>query len=323
MRAWARQYQSNIIVCRWLRESVPSLSRPSPPDALLPSQGRTIYGRDPVNGSPFHAAMRAIYSRSDLTLLEKAVAWAMLDPASQDGLAWPAVDTIAAACSVSDRRVRPAIARLVSLGVVAVATDSRGRRPKTYQFNPDILSINPDNRSGFNPDNASGLPGQQVRVNPDILSTNPDRKSAHRLKTVSLNDSLNEKKETQPEVVPRGTPADETNLPTDPERDWQIMQALTALNHGNPATVKGIYRTKAAQVADEYGLESVLEALRFATENGKPFAAAMARVRSRTWAEANRDARKELSGTDPSRVESASAPPQPVDGFRNRRCTEI
>lgn len=77
-----------------------------------------------MNGVRFHMAMRAVLARPDLSHRDKLVMVSLLDFASDDGLAWPSVATIAQATQVSPRRVTESLGRLRSSGIITI--DARG-----------------------------------------------------------------------------------------------------------------------------------------------------------------------------------------------------
>ena len=64
--------------------------------------------------------------KSTLPMTEKMVLLCLADFANDRGECWPAVDTIAAKCSCSDRTVQKAIKSLMASGVVTVK-DEPGR----------------------------------------------------------------------------------------------------------------------------------------------------------------------------------------------------
>ncbi|WP_374648655.1 helix-turn-helix domain-containing protein [Rhizorhabdus sp.] len=77
--------------------------------------------------------MTRIWWREDLATMEKLVALAIADAASDEGVAWPAVETIARKASVSPRTVQNAIRSLA--GKMLLRIVERKNRSSYYVFN--------------------------------------------------------------------------------------------------------------------------------------------------------------------------------------------
>jgi Helix-turn-helix domain len=83
--------------------------------------------------------MNRLWWREDLPMTEKFVAMAIADAAGDDGVAWPAVKTIAQKCSCSERTVQNAIKSLA--GKQIMRTRHRQDRSSFYIFNFDMLPM--------------------------------------------------------------------------------------------------------------------------------------------------------------------------------------
>lgn len=75
----------------------------------------------------------------DLSVTQKAVLISLADQASDDGVCWPAVGTIAKRCCMSERAVRTAIDHLEAVGLVS--RERRFNSSTVYRVSPD--SFNP------------------------------------------------------------------------------------------------------------------------------------------------------------------------------------
>lgn len=83
--------------------------------------------------------MNRLWWRDDLPTMEKFVAMAIADAASDDGLAWPAVKTIAHKCSCSERTVQNAIKALC--GKQLLRKRDRPDQSSYYVFNIDAMPL--------------------------------------------------------------------------------------------------------------------------------------------------------------------------------------
>lgn len=83
--------------------------------------------------------MSRIWCRDDLSSMEKLVGLAIADAASDDGVAWPAVDTIAAKSSVSARTVQNVIRSLADKLLLRIV--HRTNRSSYYVFNLENLPL--------------------------------------------------------------------------------------------------------------------------------------------------------------------------------------
>jgi hypothetical protein len=81
--------------------------------------------------------MNRIWWRDDLPTMEKFVALALADAASDDGVCWPAIDTVADKCSCSRRTVQNAISGLCAKQLLR--RRERKDRSSFYIFNLDHL----------------------------------------------------------------------------------------------------------------------------------------------------------------------------------------
>lgn len=70
---------------------------------------------------------------------EKFVALALADNASDEGVCWPSIDTIAKKCSLSRRSVIDQVAKLREIGLIK--TESRGHK-KSLRFDFDVTVLN-------------------------------------------------------------------------------------------------------------------------------------------------------------------------------------
>lgn len=109
----------------------------------------------------------------DIPQTEKMVLLCLCDYANDKGECWPAVESLARKCSVSDRTVQRAIRGLVQSGILAVK-QSRGRVANTYSIiiTQPRQSVTP---TECHPDTVSPPTPTICRSNPDTVSPKPLR----------------------------------------------------------------------------------------------------------------------------------------------------
>lgn len=81
--------------------------------------------------------MNRIWWRADLAMTEKFIAVALADASNDEGVSWPAVDTVAQKCSCSARTVQNAVKALCDKGLLRKM--ERRDRSNYYVFNLDAL----------------------------------------------------------------------------------------------------------------------------------------------------------------------------------------
>lgn len=81
--------------------------------------------------------MNRIWWRSDLGMTEKFVALALADASNDEGVSWPAVDTLAQKCSCSPRTIQNAVKALSDKGLLRKM--ERKDRSNYYLFSLDSL----------------------------------------------------------------------------------------------------------------------------------------------------------------------------------------
>ena len=83
--------------------------------------------------------MNRIWWRTDLPMTEKFVAVALADRADDEGVCWPAIETIALKCNCAPRTVQNAVASLCAKGFLRKL--ERQNNSSYYIFNLDILPV--------------------------------------------------------------------------------------------------------------------------------------------------------------------------------------
>lgn len=100
---------------------------------------------------------------------EKMVLLCLCDFANDNGDCWPAVDTIAKKCSVTDRTVQRAIKRLTEWGILSVGHATG--KANQYHIHPRH-SVTPDTVS---PPKMTTKPPTQCHPTPDTVSPKPSK----------------------------------------------------------------------------------------------------------------------------------------------------
>lgn len=115
---------------------------------------------------------------------EKMVLLCLCDFANDHGSCWPAVDTIARKCSVSDRTVQRAMKRLQDWGILTVKMATG--RANEYHINPRH-SVTPDTVS---PPTMTTKPPTQCHPTPDTVSPKPSKNHQEPSEDCASDDAL-------------------------------------------------------------------------------------------------------------------------------------
>ena len=191
---------------------------------------------------------------------------ALLEKASDDGVAWPSLATIAAMTGLRRDHAAQSIRRLVAAGAIRIISLGTGRASSRYFIAPSV----PETGAVSVPETGTqgtrfGYPGYPKRVR------SVPESGTNRLNTVSVTDPLTEKKAG-------GFPD-----PTFPENPSPLEVAYFAFV-GSPARRRATDWRKLEGAADSPQAEKrIIAALAEATREGEGIEWVLSRVRSQTW----------------------------------------
>ncbi|OWY70535.1 hypothetical protein B7486_13010 [cyanobacterium TDX16] len=249
-----------------------------------------------VNGVRFHMAMRAVLARPDVSHRDKLVFWALLDKASEAGVAWPSVGTIHEMTNLPERRIRESLSKLIETGIITTTKRSGGRTSTVYQV------INPADIAGLNPANTAGLDDQpgDIRPPPRRIAppreadsdTNPALSAADRLTPSQLTEGkgappTDESTESRKEAARLfgGGDEDGPDVLSEPADPLEVaFLKICGKGRGPANDSTGWDREKLTRCVKDHGRERSLRAFQEAADAGETIGWALSRAQELTWA---------------------------------------